>query len=79
MINSTNLLALKTQQTKHLPAEKISTSEIELKPMKSGLLSSYLNNLAMINMPVVQSPQTVAPVNYHNNLRKLLGLTRMIM
>ena len=71
MINTTNLLALKMQQPQQITIKKPQLPTTELKTVDSGLLNSYLNNLAQINMPVVQPAQTVAPVNYHNNLRKL--------
>lgn len=39
----------------------------------SSLLNAYLNNMAMINAPVVkvQKPETTTPANYHNDLRSL--------
>ena len=71
MINTTNLLALKMQQPQQITIKKPQLTLTELKTVESGLLGSYLNNLALINKPVVQPAQTVTPVNYHNNLRKL--------
>ena len=80
MINSTNLLTMKTQKINQ-PAisNPISghTSEQSSVQHNSGLLGAYLNNMAMINAPVVQKSAKVektensAPVNYHNNLRSM--------
>ena len=39
----------------------------------SGLLSAYMNNLAMQNVPAVKKVETNSqPINYHNNLHSLL-------
>ena len=43
----------------------------ELKPTSSNLLSKYLNNLAVMNMPAIKKTESSEPVNYHNDLRKL--------
>lgn len=73
MINTTNLLALKTQQIKQNKPVQLPAAQAEVKSTNSGLLSSYLNNLAMINAAAVQKPQSVAPINYHNNLKSLFN------
>ena len=77
MINSTNLLTIKSKQISHInftnSAAPVSAPE-QPKTTNSGLLNAYLNNMAMINAPAVQKVQkteNTAPVNYHNNLRTL--------
>ena len=37
----------------------------------SSLLNSYLNNMAMINAPVVTKTEASEPINYHNDLKSL--------
>ncbi len=74
MINTTNLLALKTQII-NKPAEvtaPVSQTKSETQT-KSGLLSTYLNNLALINTPAVTKPETIQSFNYHNNLKTLFN------
>ena len=74
MINTTNLPVLKTQII-NKPAEvtaPVSQTKPET-PTKSGLLSAYLNNLALINTPAVTKPETVQSFNYHNNLKTLFN------
>lgn len=69
MINTTNLLTIKIQQTQPIQAklEQPKTAEVH----NSGLLDAYLNNMAMINVPAVKKSETTAPINYHNNLKSL--------
>lgn len=74
MINTTNLLALKTQII-NKPVEvtaPVSQTKSETQT-KSGLLSTYLNNLALINTPAVTKPETIQSFNYHNNLKTLFN------
>lgn len=71
MINTTNILPVKTQpifqsqpiQPAQAEQPKISTN--------SGLLNAYLDNMAMINTPAVKKSESTAPVNYHNDLKTL--------
>ena len=74
MINTTNLLALKTQIV-NKPAEVNQTTAMKNKPAEtnSGLLNAYLNNLALINTPAVKKSETVQSFNYHNNLKTLFN------
>ncbi len=80
MINSTNLLTIKSQQVNNkvgvTTTPPITTPDVQT-VSNSGLLTNYLNNLAMINTPVVKKPEKVttnkevAPIDYHNNLRTM--------
>lgn len=79
MINSTNLLTIKSQQVNNkvgVTTPPITTPDVQ-NVSNSGLLTNYLNNLAMINTPVVKKPEKVttnkevAPIDYHNNLRTM--------
>lgn len=74
MINSTNLLTIKTRPINFTatqnPAAPVSAPNQNVKS-NSGLISAYLNNMALMNVPVVKKSETTAPVNYHNNLRTL--------
>lgn len=80
MINSTNLLTIKSQQVNNkvgvTTTPPITTLDVQT-VSNSGLLTNYLNNLAMINTPVVKKPEKVttnkevAPIDYHNNLRTM--------
>lgn len=77
MISSTNLLTIKSKQisrTNFTNSSAPATAPEQPKTINSGLLNSYLNNMAMINAPAVQKVQkteNTAPINYHNNLRSL--------
>ena len=77
MISSTNLLTIKSKQisrTNFTNSSVPATTPEQPKTTNSGLLNSYLNNMAMINAPAVQKVQkteNTAPINYHNNLRSL--------
>ena len=77
MISSTNLLTIKSKQisrTNFTNSSAPVTAPEQPKTTNSGLLNSYLNNMAMINAPAVQKVQkteNTAPINYHNNLRSL--------
>ena len=70
MLNTTNLLTTRIKQYSTKPEKfeptKQSTSE------NSGLLSSYLNNLALINIPAINKPQEIVS-NYKNNLKTLFN------
>ena len=74
MINTTNLIARKIQQLQpnSFESNKENTSQIQRSNVNSGLLNSYLNNLAMINIPAVKKSENTEPVNYHNNLRTMV-------
>ncbi len=72
MINSTNLLQLKTQSYNN----SATVQPFAAKPFEnksSGLLNSYLNNLALINTPIVAKTQNVPVINYENNLKTLFN------
>lgn len=77
MISSTNLLTIKSKQisrTNFTNSSAPATAPEQPKTTNSGLLNSYLNNMAMINAPAVQKvkkTENTAPINYHNNLRSL--------
>ena len=73
MINSTNLLSLKLQQVnKSQPQTQVNTNvSVPDNSSKSGLISAYLDNLAMINTPTVKKAENTAPVDYHNDLKTL--------
>lgn len=77
MINSTNLLTIKSNKINHTTflsaATPVTNPQAQPKTTNSSLLNAYLNNMAMINAPVVkiQKPETTTPANYHNNLRSL--------
>ena len=73
MINSTNLLSLKLQQVnKSQPQTQVNTNvSVPDNSSKSGLISAYLDNLAMINTPAVKKAENTAPVDYHNDLKTL--------
>ncbi len=77
MINSTNLLTIKSNKINHTTflsaATPVTNPQAQPKTTNSSLLNAYLNNMAMINAPVVkvQKPETTTPANYHNDLRSL--------
>lgn len=77
MINSTNLLTIKSNKINHTTflsaATPVTNPQAQSKTTNSSLLNAYLNNMAMINAPVVkvQKPETTTPTNYHNDLRSL--------
>ena len=73
MINSTNLLTIKSKPISYTASANASAtaSVPEHKQTNSGLLNAYLNNMAMINTPAIKKAETTAPINYHNNLRSL--------
>ena len=77
MINSTNLLTIKSNKINHTTflsaATPVTNPQAQPKTTNSSLLNAYLNNMAMINAPVVkvQKPETTTPTNYHNDLRSL--------
>ena len=56
MINTTNLLALKLNSIKQTTPQnnQPAVTNPEVKTNNSGLISAYLNNLAMINVPSVK-------------------------
>ncbi len=74
MINTTNLIARKIQQLQpnSFESNKETPSQPQRSNVNSGLLNSYLNNLAMINIPAVKKSENTEPVNYHNNLRTMV-------
>ena len=74
MINTTNLIALKIKQIQPNSFESNKTADTQPAQTNtaSGLLSAYLNNLAMINTPAVKKSETTTPVNYHNNFRTMI-------
>lgn len=73
MINTTNLLALKLNSLKQTsqPNNQPAVTNPDVKSSNSGLISAYLNNLAMMNVPAVKKSENTAPINYHNNLRTM--------
>lgn len=73
MINTTNLLSLKLNSIKQpaQPDNQPAVTTPDVKSSNSGLISAYLNNLAMMNVPAVKKSENAAPVNYHNNLRTM--------
>lgn len=75
MINTTNLLALKLNSIKQTTPQnnQPAATNPEVKTNNSGLISAYLNNLAMINVPSVKKAENAAVVNYHNNLKTLFN------
>lgn len=75
MINTTNLLALKLNSIKQTTPQnnQPAVTNPEVKTNNSGLISAYLNNLAMINVSSVKKAENAAVVNYHNNLKTLFN------
>lgn len=73
MINTTNLLALKLNSLKQTsqPNNQPAVTNPDVKSSNPGLISAYLNNLAMMNVPVVKKSENTAPINYHNNLKTM--------
>lgn len=73
MINTTNLLALKLNSIKQTsqPNNQTAVTNPDVKSFNSGLISAYLNNLAMMNVPAVKKSENTAPINYHNNLKTM--------
>jgi glycosidase len=71
MINSTNLLSIKTQPQFKAVQPQQSKTEQQRVTVPSGLLNSYLDNMAMINAPVVKKSENTPLTNYHNNLKTL--------
>ena len=77
MISSTNLLTIKSKQINQISFANSTSATVaqeQQKATNSGLLNAYLNNMAMINAPVVEKvkkSENTEPVNYHNNLRSL--------
>lgn len=75
MINTTNLLSQKINNLKQMPIHATVSVPAENTPTKpaSGLLTAYLNNMAMINTPAVTKAPKTEPVVFHNNLKKLFN------
>lgn len=73
MINTTNLLALKLNSLKQTsqPNNQPAVTNPDVKSSNPGLISAYLNNLAMMNVPAVKKSENTAPINYHNNLKTM--------
>ena len=71
MINTTNLIAVKTQPIFKSQTIQPAQPEQPKVSTNSGLLNAYLNNMAMINTPAVKKSETTAPIDYHNNLKTL--------
>ncbi len=74
MINSTNLLTMKLHEIQNY--DRLQNKPAVANPginnsVNSGLISKYLDNLALMNTPKVQKNEKTAPVNYHNDLRTL--------
>lgn len=73
MINTTNLISQRIQ--KQNQATFNSSSNVDPNPAqmpnKSGLIGAYLNNMAMINTPIVKKSEAATPIVYHNNLRSM--------
>ena len=73
MINTTNLISQRIQ--KQNQATFNSSSNVDSIPAqkqnKSGLIGAYLNNMAMINTPIVKKSEAATPIVYHNNLRSM--------
>ena len=73
MINTTNLISQKIQQinsTAFMSSENVASQSGAVQN-RSGLISAYLNNLAIMNTPVVKKSEAVTPIVYHNNLRSM--------
>jgi len=78
MINSTNLLTQKLNilQQQSLPKEKPEINNPAITSPNSGLISKYLQNVAMINAAAVskvKSEINTPPVNFKNDLRTLFA------
>lgn len=60
MINTTNLLSLKLNSIKQTaqPDNQPAVTTPDVKSSNSGLISAYLNNLAMMNVPAVKNQKT---------------------
>ena len=72
MINSTNLLTQKINIVKQPQKNEVSSPVANSqKKTSSTLISTYLNNLAMINAPSVKKAETTQPIIYKNDLRTL--------
>lgn len=73
MINTTNLLALKLNSLKQTsqPNNQPAVTNPDVKSSNPGLISAYLNNLAMMNVLAVKKSENTAPINYHNNLKTM--------
>ena len=72
MINSTNLLTLKVNSIKPEIVTTNPKQEVVIEnKTNSGLLNAYLNNLALINTPVIKTTEITSPINYNNNLKTL--------
>ena len=76
MINSTNLLtqqinSIKTNQTADTTSKPQIMPAVDSASIKSGLISAYLQNLAVINTPIVKPAEKPQAVTYRNDLRKM--------
>lgn len=75
MLNTTNLLSIKFNTIRPETKPDKNAEAVQTQPSKpaSGLISAYLENLARINTPAVTHTEKSAPVNYHNDLRKMFN------
>ncbi|PWL75046.1 hypothetical protein DBY21_08220 [Candidatus Gastranaerophilales bacterium] len=75
MLNTTNLLSIKFNTIRPETKPDKNAEAVQTQPSKpsSGLISAYLENLARINTPAVTQTEKSAPVNYHNDLRKMFN------
>ena len=69
MINTTNLIARKIQQLQpnSFESNKETPSQPQRSNVNSGLLNSYLNNLAMINIPAVKKSENKVLIEVGDN------------
>lgn len=74
MINATNLISLKVQSfNKPVSNPTVSDTKNPAINTNSGLISGYLDNLALINTPAVTKTNKVQTINYQNNLKTLFN------
>ncbi|MFI3301374.1 MAG: hypothetical protein R3Y28_08165 [Candidatus Gastranaerophilales bacterium] len=72
MINTTNLLVQKMNIRQPEGTEaKQSVVVVDSKKTSSTAVASYLNNLAMINTPIVKQADKKPPIDYKNNLKSM--------
>ena len=70
MISAITIFKINNIKNNQTFTAQTDTAKPEIKT-NSGLLNKYLDNIAVQNIPAVKKPEIIAPINYHNNLRKL--------
>lgn len=71
MISSINIYTPITKPVYFGNIQNSQTANSGIQTTNSSLLNSYLDKLAIQNVPAVKKSESSEPINYHNNLRSL--------